>query len=147
MYHLTIDGCEIRCDTLIEALALARAANGNGKTAPARPSNSAANAAHLRERRRPFDNALAFLEAIKDAGAIGIDGKFLWKKAGTKTGAGLGTVVQNARRYLREAGVEFDAAVSRRRSGDRKIWCPGTAIDDAIVALKTKMNELFPIPR
>lgn len=142
-YVIVAEGCEIKCEGPDAALALARAARRvNGKQA----TTSAADAERTRRQRKPLDHALAFLSTIKDAGEKGIGGEQLRRRVGLESAAGLGTTVQNARRFLNEAGIQFDAVARKKRSGNKKLWVASASIEQGILAIKNKLNELFPLP-
>lgn len=140
-YYLVVDGYEIRCESATDALELIRVAKGG----PAQPAaHRSAGAADIRRRRKPYDQALAVLSAIKDAGESGVAGEKLAKVAGCSAPAGLGTTIQSVGRLLHDLGVDLTTVCEKRRSGGVKLWFAAAAIDDGIVAIKNKMVELFP---
>jgi hypothetical protein len=145
-YHITIDDVDVRCDNVADALALARAANARVTNAKA-PTDSrpAVDSEKIRRERRPYDQSLAFLVAIKEAQEQGVGGPTLVRAVRCHTTSALGTVVANTRRFLKAAGIDFDATAQKRRVGDNKYWFPGASLDNAILALRNKMMELFPV--
>jgi hypothetical protein len=140
-YYLVVDGYEVRCESAADALELIRVA----KDGPAQPgARRVVDAADVRRRRKPYDQTLALLSAIKDGGEKGVAGEKLSKVAGCSAPSGLGTTIQNVGRLLRELGIDLTTVCEKRRSGDMKLWFPGPSIDEGILAVKNKIMEMFP---
>ena len=140
-YRLEINGVEIRCDTVAEALALAKHAAASSRidrTCAEKGGRSAAHAESATNKRRveQAQRSLRFLVAVRDAGDKGIGGKQLVRAVKCNGPSGLGTVSQMTQRFLHEAGIDLEHTAKRRRNGDEKLWFAGPQIQQGIRALE-----------
>lgn len=149
-YFIRVNGRKLECDSIAELLALNKHLENaaiSGETGEqvtvARKRKPRAELAETKRRIGQMQRALGFLEVVKSAGENGIGGKALVKKTGAKGNAGLGTLVALARRYVEDAGVDFDTVAQKKRGADKFVsWRPEASIDEAIAKVKTQLDRL-----